>query len=98
MHVILKRDGYCSYTSVLSTEINMYHIQYYTSYSIDWIRVHTTATLWTNHSCILKMKTVMDANPTVRAVSQVSLISSAGDFIQEDGSISRIKDDISYSI
>jgi len=51
--------------------------------------VHTVATLWTNHSCILKMKTVMDANPSVRTVSQARLISSAGHFIQKDGSISR---------
>ena len=34
----------------------------------------------------------MDANPTVRTVSQVCLISSAGHIIQEDGSISRAKD------
>ena len=47
--------------------------------------------LGTDHSCIFKMKAVMDANPIVRAVIKGCLISSAAHFIQEDGSKSRAK-------
>ena len=48
--------------------------------------------LWTDHSCIFIMMTVVVTNSTVSAIIQVCLISSAVNLIQEDGSNSRTKD------
>ena len=58
------------------------------------IHTHTQHTLWTDHSCIVPVTTVVDTTPHVTAIHKVWLISSAAHFIQEDWSSPRTKDAI----
>ena len=55
---------------------------------------HIHYTLWTNHSCINRMNTVLANNYTAKAVKKVCLISYAIHIVQEDRSSSNSKNAI----
>ena len=58
------------------------------------IDTHIHCTLWTYHSCIFTVITVVSTNSIMSAITQDCLISTAVHIIQENGSSSRTKDAI----
>ena len=61
-------------------------ITYTEKYIATQVQTIQNYTLWTDHSCVLPVITVMDTNSIVSALKKVRLIPSAAHIIQEDRS------------